>query len=250
MLKPRGKYCSNHHEKDEFMNRLKISAFWFFLAVFQVIPVHGQTVEWKTFAGNYGAKGVKDGPAAQSRFYEPGGMAPDGSGGIYVADIESDTIRRISSNGVVSTFVGSPGNNGSTDGPVEVARLNRPFMLCNTGTVLLLVDQTVSLNYGRLRQVAYDGTVTTLTDVPEGISGIAARPDGMAAPVDIHFGRKPVHPPASGVRGAARGMFDVMRDREGGELDRPSWTQPPVQPSSGSSSAASSARPSAADGRT
>ena len=178
LLKPRGKYCSNHHEKDEFMNRLKISAFWFFLAVFQVIPVHGQTVEWKTFAGNYGAKGVKDGPAAQSRFYEPGGMAPDGSGGIYVTDIESDTIRRISSNGVVSTFVGSPGNNGSTDGPVEVARLNRPFMLCNTGTVLLLVDQTVSLNYGRLRQVAFDGTVTTLTDVPEGISGIAARPDG------------------------------------------------------------------------
>jgi hypothetical protein len=77
---------------------------------------------------------------------------------------------------------------------------------------------------------------------------IGAPRDGLDTPLTTHYGRKPVAPPASGVRGAARGMFDVMRDREGGELDRPSWTNPPVQAGggggSGGSSVSSSARPS------
>ncbi|MDB6134023.1 MAG: repeat containing protein [Verrucomicrobiales bacterium] len=161
------------------MRALRLLALWLSpAAAFQAAPLRAQSVEWKTFAGNYGGAGIRDGQAAQSRFDVPRGMAPDGTGGVYVTDLEKHTIRRISSAGVVSTLTGNPGVNGDTDGPAGTALLNRPHTLFNTGAFLYALDATPAVSAGRLRQISFDGTVSTLADAPEGISGIAALPDG------------------------------------------------------------------------
>ena len=63
------------------------------------------TVTVSTVAGsNYG---FQDGLSQQALFYGPGGIAVDSKGNIYVAD-ESNTIRKITPNGNVSTLVNNP----------------------------------------------------------------------------------------------------------------------------------------------
>ncbi len=75
-----------------------------------------------TIAG--GAEGLLDGPARQSLFKQPEGVAVAPSGTIYVADTKNHIIRRIS-NGSVVTIAGT-GFPGYTDGPLLSARFSEP----------------------------------------------------------------------------------------------------------------------------
>ena len=58
-----------------------------------------------TIAGGSGA-GREDGPAATARFDAPLGVAVAEDGTVFVADTYNDSIRRISRDGVVTTFAG------------------------------------------------------------------------------------------------------------------------------------------------
>jgi sugar lactone lactonase YvrE len=70
-----------------------------------------------TFAGTAGVTGAVDAAGAAARFYLPASLTVDSATGtIYVADSFNNTIRRISSAGVVSTLVGAAGVYGSADG--------------------------------------------------------------------------------------------------------------------------------------
>jgi RHS repeat-associated protein len=64
-----------------------------------------------TFAGSLtGASGYKDTTAATSAlFNNPGGMAIDGSGNLYVSDYNNNAIRKITPSGAVSTFYSQSG---------------------------------------------------------------------------------------------------------------------------------------------
>ena len=46
-------------------------------------------------AGLAGSPGAADGPGAMARFNNPGGMAVDATGTVYVTDHDYHTIRRI-----------------------------------------------------------------------------------------------------------------------------------------------------------
>ena len=67
-------------------------------------------------AGTLGGGGVLDGTGAGARFNNPGGLAVDAAGTVYVADVYSHTIRKISAAGVVTTFAGLANAPGITDG--------------------------------------------------------------------------------------------------------------------------------------
>ena len=69
-----------------------------------------------TLAGAAGVRGFSDGQGAAAKFYSPTGVAVDGEGNVYVADLNNHRIRKITPGGVVTNFAGS-GALGSTDGP-------------------------------------------------------------------------------------------------------------------------------------
>jgi sugar lactone lactonase YvrE len=94
---------------------------------------------WVGIAGSPTNSGTADGTGSIARFNYPYGIAADGSGNLYVADQLSHTIRKVTPAGVVTTFAGSPGNFGSTDGSGSAARFNRPAGLAMDGSGNLYV---------------------------------------------------------------------------------------------------------------
>jgi sugar lactone lactonase YvrE len=77
-----------------------------------------------TLAGTAGPGGSADGTGSAARFSEPTSVGTDGAGNIFVADSGSDTIRRITPAGVVTTFAGTAGSTGSADGTGAAASFN------------------------------------------------------------------------------------------------------------------------------
>ena len=82
-----------------------------------------------TVAGTAGQPGPNDGTRTVARFYYPRSMAVDSSGNVFVADEPSHTIRRITTDGQVTTLAGMYLHPGSNDGTSESSRFNRPWGL-------------------------------------------------------------------------------------------------------------------------
>src|SRR5262249_49792751 len=79
-----------------------------------------------TLAGSPGAIGTADGTGSAARFWNPRDLAIGPDGLIYVADTGGRTIRKMTTDGVVSTFGGTGGAGGSADGIGSAARFNFP----------------------------------------------------------------------------------------------------------------------------
>ncbi|HJW44544.1 MAG TPA: hypothetical protein VJ463_08805 [Geothrix sp.] len=112
-----------------------------------------------TFAGTTGQSGNKDGNGLTASFDHPSGLACDASGSVFVADENNHTIRRISSDGVVSTFAGSPGVLGSTDGQGAAARFTYPTALAVGPSGSIYVADSGSAT---VRKITPAGEVSTL----------------------------------------------------------------------------------------
>ena len=80
--------------------------------------------EVSTFAGSCKKQGYADGMGSAAQFRWPAGIAIDAKGSLYVAD-DSHHIRKITPEGLVSTFAGSD-EKGYADGPGAEAQLNEP----------------------------------------------------------------------------------------------------------------------------
>ena len=76
--------------------------------------------------GNPCCGGSADGTGSDARFNFPFGVAVDSAGNVYVADHGNNTIRKVTSAGVVTTLAGLAGSRGSADGTVGAARFNDP----------------------------------------------------------------------------------------------------------------------------
>lgn len=129
-----------------------------------------------TIAGNgagtpaNGAFSGDGGPAASASLNNPTAVAVDGSGAIYIADQFNQRIRKIASNGIITTIAG----NGSAGffgdgGPATSASLNYPGALTvdSSGAVYFNDD----VNY-RTRRVDSSGAITTIAGTGvQGFSG-------------------------------------------------------------------------------
>lgn len=124
-----------------------------------------------------GETGAADGAGANARFNHPKGIAVDKSGNLYVADTLNATIRKITSDGVVSTVAGIVGNRGSTDGLGRIARFDIPTGIAvDTKGNLYIAD---SMN-GAIRKITPGGVVSTLAGMP-GTKGATADRDGKGS---------------------------------------------------------------------
>ncbi|HYC60548.1 MAG TPA: hypothetical protein VEK79_13365 [Thermoanaerobaculia bacterium] len=124
-------------------------------------------------AGGNG-QGSQDGHVSVARFWGPRGVAVAGDETIYVSD--NHNIRRISSDGYVTTIAGSPtGSPGWVDGNGAAARFYSPQALALDPSGNLWVADTWN---NRIRKVEPDGDVTTVAGSTAGStdgSGAAAR---------------------------------------------------------------------------
>ncbi|WP_395748466.1 NHL repeat-containing protein [Prosthecobacter sp.] len=127
-----------------------------------------------TLAGQAGITGSIDNTGSLARFNSPSGVAVDSSGNVYVADTSNDTIRMITSAGVVTTLAGLAQHNGSTDGTGSAARFNSPGGVAVDSSGNVYVADTGNHT---IRRVTSGGVVTTVA----GTSGLNGSLDGTGS---------------------------------------------------------------------
>jgi hypothetical protein len=103
-----------------------------------------------------------------------------GEGNVYLADGLNHAIRKISTEGEVSTFAGT-GSPGYLDGPAEEARFNSPINICFDPEGNLLVSD---FGNQRIRKISTDGQVTTIAG-----TGVAGLLDGPALEAQFNYPR-------------------------------------------------------------
>ncbi len=91
-------------------------------------------------AGSVG--GSADGPGPTARFDNPRGLAADSAGNVYVADAQTNAIRRISPAGLVTTLAGSATTSGSADGTGFAANFSNPSGICVDAAGVIYVGDT------------------------------------------------------------------------------------------------------------
>jgi sugar lactone lactonase YvrE len=130
------------------------------------------TYDWvaivTTLAGN-GNVGSTDGVGANATFTWPNGLKVDANGNIYVADMNSNKIRKITPAGVVTTFAGS-GIPGPADGTGTNAQFYNPTEIVIDANGNLFVADSWS---NAIRKITPAGVVTTFAG-----SGAAGNVDG------------------------------------------------------------------------
>src|SRR5580658_1782640 len=136
----------------------------FFLSVLALVNASapGQTnliYAWRNLTGQPGGAGNADGTGSAARFFDPAGVAVDGAGNVYVADAGNNTIRRVTSNGMVTTLAGTAGQIGSADGTGEAALFDDPLGVAVDTAGNLYVADTYN---STIRKIMSGGVVTTL----------------------------------------------------------------------------------------
>ena len=91
-----------------------------------------------TLAGTAGVTGSADGTGPSASFNSPSGIALNSAGDVYVADTGNNTVRKITSAGVVSTVVGVAGQRGYRSGTLP-GLLASPTALAISGTSLYII---------------------------------------------------------------------------------------------------------------
>ena len=113
-------------------------------------------VRTSLFAGG-GCYGLADGPASESCFYSPRGLALAADGSVIVADTDNHAIRLVSPAGFVSTLTGGNGS-GFRDGSPDEAQFSWPqgVAVASDGTIYV-----ADTGNGLIRRV-HDGAVETV----------------------------------------------------------------------------------------
>ena len=132
------------------------------------------------------------GPATQAAFRDPAAITLDEAGNLYVADAANNMIRKIDTQGIISTIAGTGKHQDSGDGgPALKASLRSIASLVFSPAGELHIVET---NTHHIRKIKKDGTIVTVAGRP-GIQGNFG--DGGPAtkamlkqPADIAFDSK------------------------------------------------------------
>ncbi|RZI44137.1 hypothetical protein EGT07_01530 [Herbaspirillum sp. HC18] len=128
------------------------------------------------FAGSMDVQGSADGKGGIARFNTPNKIAIDAAGNLFVADSGNHTVRKIATDGAVTTVAGVASGRifGSADGVGAAAQFGTPQGVTADAAGNLYVADTGSHT---IRKITPAGAVTTLA----GRAGVSGRTDGAAA---------------------------------------------------------------------
>ncbi|MPR35737.1 hypothetical protein GBK04_20875 [Cytophagaceae bacterium SJW1-29] len=126
------------------------------------------------------------GAATSAKLNSPTGIAFDGAGNLYISDQSNHRIRKVSTNGIITTVAGSGiSGSGGDGGPATGARLNSPFGIdVDVLGNIYIVDQ---LNH-RVRKVNTSGIISTVAGngtAGSGGDGGAATSANLNFPTDV-----------------------------------------------------------------
>ncbi|MBT9549104.1 MAG: hypothetical protein IV090_27165 [Candidatus Sericytochromatia bacterium] len=114
--------------------------------------------------------GFQDGQGEQAKFNKPLGISLDGQGNIFVADSGNHAIRKVSSDGNVSTIAGT-GQPGNKEGQAKQAQFIYPnrLIIDNADNVFVLeyldsnsIDKTENRILRRIRKIDKKNNVSTI----------------------------------------------------------------------------------------
>ncbi len=116
--------------------------------------------------------GSADGIGSAAKFLLPAGVAVDGAGNVYVADAYNDTIRKVTSAGLVTTLAGTAQMYGYNDGTGSAARFTYPYGVAvdSAGNVYV-----ADFYYATIRKITTNGAVTTIA----GQAGVYGSTNGI-----------------------------------------------------------------------
>ena len=134
-----------------------------------------------TFAGNGSAAFSGDGGAATNAGLDyPVGVAFDGAGSLFIADIGNQCIRKVNTNGIITTVAG--GGSGGLGGAATNANLQAPYANANSPLgVALDALGNLYISDGNLQRVLKVDTNGIITSVAGNGTGNGYSGDGGAA---------------------------------------------------------------------
>ncbi len=152
--------------------------------IFQAVAQETYVIQ--TFAGT-GAVG--DGGAATAAILsQPEGIAVDHNGNVYISDADGNRVRKVASNGTISTVAGNGLAGYSGDGgPGALAELAHPYGIAvDSSGVLYIAD----LGNAVVRKVTSDGNISTFagggSTVPgNSLAGLPAHTVQLSAPRNL-----------------------------------------------------------------
>ena len=122
-----------------------------------------------TLAGTGVAGSTGDGgQATAARLNSPADIALDASGALYIADRLNNRIRKVATNGVITTVAGSVSGFSGDGGQATSAQLNRPRSVAfDPAGNMYIADSTND----RIRKIDTSGVITTIAGSTSGFSG-------------------------------------------------------------------------------
>ena len=138
----------------------------------RLLPLHAQDAV-RTLAGQALVSGATNGSGSSATFSDPAAIVADAGGNFFVADSRNHAIRKITTNGVVTTFAGQLGIAGTANGTGTGAQFNLPCGLAFDQGGNLYVSDTGN---NTVRKITPNGVVTTSA----GVAGAGGFEDGAA----------------------------------------------------------------------